>query len=189
MFARPSLCDLMSSKTHMKQEEQLSDLCVLSIFIPLALSTSRDYAWGLTLGGCVSNQEDERRSLSFFSFFFLFTWSEKRKEAAAPSRWISVGKGSKVVSLALAVACGSKRAKLIRYRLRAPVQTQLAHWTVDRCCCSAVQAAVGCAVHPNRGGRRGSQAREDFPFKYVEDTFYNPSSFCWRNYFELKWTV
>lgn len=38
MFARPSLCD--SSKTHMKPEEQLSDVCVLSLLIRLALSTS-----------------------------------------------------------------------------------------------------------------------------------------------------
>lgn len=33
MFARQSLRDLMSSKTHMEQEEQLFDLCVLSLLI------------------------------------------------------------------------------------------------------------------------------------------------------------
>lgn len=38
MFARPSLCD--SSKTHMEPEELLSDVCVLSLLIRLALFTS-----------------------------------------------------------------------------------------------------------------------------------------------------
>lgn len=70
MFARRSVCDLMSSRTHMEQEEQLSDVR-RALTIDLIgfdhISELIDYARGSTLAGCVANQRGERCSRSSLS--------------------------------------------------------------------------------------------------------------------------